>query len=99
MKYVYYNMLIIFREMEDWLVKKEGTWVLAESFNNFLGRVFNDEVCEADLFFLAWAYTKIIDLVKLVMCTLASRVHMTKLTGAKIIINYYINPLHVISKP
>ena len=56
MKYVYYNMLIIFREMEDWLVKKEGTWVLAESFNNFLGRVFNDEVCEADLFFLAWAY-------------------------------------------
>jgi len=31
------------REMEDWLIKKEGTWVLAESFNNFLGRVFNDE--------------------------------------------------------
>jgi len=31
------------REMEDWLVKKEGTWVLAESFNNFLGRCFNDE--------------------------------------------------------
>ena len=37
-------IFIYFREMEDWLVKKEGTWVLAESFNNFLGRVLNDEV-------------------------------------------------------
>jgi len=36
------------REMEDWLVKKEGTWVLAESFNNFLGRVLNDESWPSD---------------------------------------------------
>jgi len=30
------------REMEDWIVKNEGTWVLAEGFNSFLGRVFDD---------------------------------------------------------
>eukprot|EP00092_Neocalanus_flemingeri_P026076 GFUD01028261.1.p1 GENE.GFUD01028261.1~~GFUD01028261.1.p1 ORF type:complete len:722 (-),score=173.26 GFUD01028261.1:264-2429(-) len=29
------------REMEDWIVKNEGTWVLAEGFNNFLGSVFH----------------------------------------------------------
>ena len=26
------------REMEDWIVKNEGTWVLSESFNTFLGQ-------------------------------------------------------------
>ncbi len=25
------------REMEDWIVKNEGTWVLSEGFNPFLG--------------------------------------------------------------
>ena len=25
------------REMEDWIIKDEGTWVLAEGFNAFLG--------------------------------------------------------------
>lgn len=25
------------REMEEWIIKDQGTWVLAESFNNFLG--------------------------------------------------------------
>jgi len=29
------------REMEDWIVKNEGTWVLAEGFNNFLGNVLH----------------------------------------------------------
>jgi len=27
------------REMEEWIVKSEGAWVLAESFNSFLGNV------------------------------------------------------------
>ena len=27
--------------MEDWIIKNEGTWVLAEGFNNFLGRVIH----------------------------------------------------------
>jgi len=31
------------REMEDWIVKNEGTWVLAEGFNTFLGKIFHDE--------------------------------------------------------
>jgi len=31
------------REMEDWIVKGEGTWVLAEGFNTFLGKVFHEE--------------------------------------------------------
>ena len=30
--------------MEDWIVKGEGTWVLAEGFNTFLGKVFHEEV-------------------------------------------------------
>ena len=29
------------REMEDWIVKAEGTWVLAEGFNTFLSNVFH----------------------------------------------------------
>jgi len=29
------------REMEDWIVKAEGTWVLAEGFNTFLGNVLH----------------------------------------------------------
>lgn len=29
------------REMEDWIVKNEGTWVLAEGFNSFLGNVLH----------------------------------------------------------
>ena len=28
------------REMEDWIIKNEGTWVLAEGFNTFLGEYF-----------------------------------------------------------
>jgi len=31
------------REMEDWIIKNEGTWVLAEGFNSFLGRVLHDK--------------------------------------------------------
>jgi len=31
------------REMEDWIVKNEGTWVLAEGFNSFLGNVLHKE--------------------------------------------------------
>ena len=31
------------REMEDWIIKNEGTWVLAEGFNGFLGRVLHDK--------------------------------------------------------
>lgn len=30
------------REMEDWIIKNEGTWVLAEGFISFLGRVLTD---------------------------------------------------------
>lgn len=26
------------REMEDWIIKNEGTWVLSEGFNVFLGK-------------------------------------------------------------
>ena len=37
-------LVLLHREMEDWLVKAEGTWVLAEGFNNFLGKVMHDEV-------------------------------------------------------
>ena len=29
------------REMEDWIVKNEGTWVLSEGFNTFLSNVFH----------------------------------------------------------
>ena len=29
------------REMEDWIVKNEGTWVLSEGFNVFLHNVFH----------------------------------------------------------
>eukprot|EP00092_Neocalanus_flemingeri_P076069 GFUD01094315.1.p1 GENE.GFUD01094315.1~~GFUD01094315.1.p1 ORF type:complete len:300 (-),score=67.43 GFUD01094315.1:294-1193(-) len=29
------------REMEDWIVKNEGAWVLPEGFNSFLGSVFH----------------------------------------------------------
>ena len=29
------------REMEDWIVKNEGTWVLSEGFNVFLSNVFH----------------------------------------------------------
>lgn len=31
------------REMEDWIIKKEGTWVLAEGFVTFLSKVLNDK--------------------------------------------------------
>lgn len=30
------------REMEDWIIKNEGTWVLAEGFNAFLGRILHE---------------------------------------------------------
>jgi len=29
------------REMEEWIVKNEGTWVLSEGFNDFLGNVLH----------------------------------------------------------
>merc|ERR1712107_711591 len=29
------------REMEDWIVKGDGTWVLSEGFNSFLGKVLS----------------------------------------------------------
>lgn len=31
------------REMEDWIIKKEGTWVLAEGFVSFLQKVLTDK--------------------------------------------------------
>jgi hypothetical protein len=31
------------REMEDWIIKNEGTWVLAEGFIAFLGKVLQDK--------------------------------------------------------
>jgi hypothetical protein len=31
------------REMEEWIVKDEGAWVLGEGFNRFLGRVLLDK--------------------------------------------------------
>ena len=30
------------REMEDWIIKDEGTWVLAEGFVQFLSKVLQD---------------------------------------------------------
>ena len=36
------------REMEDWIIKNEGTWVLAEGFNGFLGRVLHDKTLPSD---------------------------------------------------
>ncbi|CAB4054653.1 DESI1 [Lepeophtheirus salmonis] len=36
------------REMEDWIIKNEGTWVLAEGFNAFLGRVLHDKNLPSD---------------------------------------------------
>jgi len=36
------------REMEDWIIKNEGTWVLAEGFNTFLGNVFHKEQWPSD---------------------------------------------------
>lgn len=36
------------REMEDWIVKNEGTWVLAEGFNTFLGNVFHKDGWPSD---------------------------------------------------
>ena len=32
------------REMEDWIIKNEGTWVLSEGFNTFLGKDFYVEI-------------------------------------------------------
>jgi len=31
------------REMEDWIIKNEGTWVLAEGFINFIAKVLTDK--------------------------------------------------------
>ena len=36
------------REMEDWIIKNEGTWVLAEGFNSFLGKVLHDKAIPSD---------------------------------------------------
>lgn len=36
------------REMEDWIIKNEGTWVLAEGFNGFLGRVLHDKALPSE---------------------------------------------------
>ena len=36
------------REMEDWIVKAEGTWVLAEGFNTFLSNVFHRQDWPSD---------------------------------------------------
>ena len=35
------------REMEDWIIKNEGTWVLSEGFNTFLGKDFCIGIMEA----------------------------------------------------
>jgi hypothetical protein len=34
--------------MEDWIIKNEGTWVLAEGFNGFLGRVLHDKTLPSE---------------------------------------------------
>ena len=36
------------REMEDWIIKNEGTWVLSEGFNTFLGEkiLYISKSCE-----------------------------------------------------
>ena len=34
--------------MEDWIIKNEGTWVLAEGFNAFLGRVLHDKTLPSE---------------------------------------------------
>ena len=31
------------REMEDWIIKNEGTWVLAEGFVSFLAKVLTEQ--------------------------------------------------------
>merc|ERR1712073_103210 len=36
------------REMEDWIVKNEGTWVLSEGFNVFLHNVFHRQDWPSD---------------------------------------------------
>ena len=36
------------REMEDWIIKNEGTWVLAEGFINFLGKVLTDKAVPSE---------------------------------------------------
>jgi len=36
------------REMEDWIVKNEGTWVLSEGFNVFLSDVFHRQEWPSD---------------------------------------------------
>jgi len=36
------------REMEDWIIKNEGTWVLAEGFNTFLGRILHDKAVPSE---------------------------------------------------
>ncbi len=36
------------REMEDWIIKKEGTWVLAEGFVLFLAKVLNDKAMPSE---------------------------------------------------
>ena len=36
------------REMEDWIIKGEGTWVLAEGFNAFLGRILHDKTLPSE---------------------------------------------------
>ena len=36
------------REMEDWIIKGEGTWVLAEGFNAFLGRILHDKALPSE---------------------------------------------------
>jgi len=36
------------REMEDWIVKNEGTWVLSEGFNVFLSNVFHRQEWPSD---------------------------------------------------
>merc|ERR1711976_24867 len=36
------------REMEDWIVKNEGTWVLSEGFNTFLSNVFHRQDWPSD---------------------------------------------------
>ena len=36
------------REMEDWIIKNEGTWVLAEGFNGFLGKVLHDKALPSE---------------------------------------------------
>ena len=71
------------REMEDWIIKNEGTWVLAEGFNGFLGRVLHDKSLPSEgrvamLRLLAYGAAQVNFLIytQKKICRLATRNHV-----------------------